>query len=176
MKKVIIIGGGGHCKIVIDTLEEINKINNRYEILGVLDDNVNCKKVLDYPVLGNVSLLKNYEENICFHIAIGNNDVRKKIYEENKNREFLTIAHASSTISKYAIIESGSFLGAKTFVNTGARIGLGSIINTGSIVEHETQIENFSHISYGVLIGSNCKIKEKAFIDMGEIVKRNTNI
>lgn len=123
-----------------------------------------------------LSSLKKYDEKIAFHIAIGNNNIREKVYKENCNREFLRVIHPSATISKYAIIESCSFLGVRTVVNTKTRIGLGSIINTRSIVEHETQIENFSHIFYGVLIGSTCKIKEKSFIDMGEIVKRNTNM
>ncbi len=176
MKKVIIIGAGGHCKVVIDTLEIINNVEKQYEIVGVLDDNESNKDVLGYPILGRLSSLKNYDEKIAFHIAIGNNNIREKIYKENCTREFLRVIHPSATISKYAIIESGSFLGARTVVNPETRIGRGSIINTGSIIEHETWIEEFSHISYGVLIGANCNIKEKSFIDMGEAVKRNTNM
>lgn len=176
MKKIVIVGAGGHCKVVIDTIEEINKIEKTYEILGVLDDNKEIRNVFNYPILSEIESLKNFDEDVVYHIAIGNNEVREKVYRNNKNREFISIKHPSSIVSKYAIIESGSFVGAGAIVSSEAHIGLGTIVNTGSIIEHETIIGEFSHLSYRVLIGANSKIKSKTFIDMGEIIKRNIDM
>lgn len=176
MKKIVIVGAGGHCKVVIDTIEEINKIENTYEILGILDDNKEIKNVLNYTILGEIESLKNFDKKVVYHIAIGNNEVREKVYKNNKSREFISIKHPSGVISKYAIIESGSFVGAGAIVSSEAHIGLGTIVNTGSIIEHETIIGEFSHLSYRVLIGANSKIKSKTFIDMGKIINRNTDM
>jgi len=176
MKKIIIVGAGGHCKVVIDTIEEINKIEKTYEILGILDDNKEIKKVLNYPVLEEIKSLKHFDEDIAYHIAIGNNEVREKIYINNKNREFIRIKHPSSIVSKYAIIEIGSYMGAGVIINAGAYIGMGTLVNTGSIIEHDVHVGEFAHLSYKVIVGSNSKIKNKDFIDMGEIIKRNIEI
>ena len=176
MKKIVIVGAGGHCKVVIDTIEEINKIEKTYEILGILDDNKEIKNVLNYPILGKIESLKNFDENEAYHIAIGHNELREKIYRNNENREFISIKHPSSIVSKYAIIESGSYIGAGTIINAEAYIGMGTLVNTGSIIEHDAHVGEFAHLSYKVLVGSNSKIKNKAFIDMGEIIKRNTDM
>lgn len=124
MKKIVIVGAGGHCKVVIDTIEEINSIKKTYEILGILDDNKEIKKVLNYPVLGEIKSLKHFDEDVAYHIAIGNNQVREKIYINNKNREFISIKHPNSIVSKYAIIEYGSYIGVGVIVNAEAFIGL----------------------------------------------------
>ena len=176
MKKIVIVGAGGHCKVVIDTIEEINKIEKTYEILGVLDDNKEIKNVFNYPILSEIESLKNFDEDVVYHIAIGNNVIREKIYKNNKNREFITIKHPSCIISKYAIIESGTYVGAGTIINAEVYIGMGTLVNKGSIIEHETKVGEFSHLSYRTLVGSNCRIKNKAFIDMGKIIKRNTDM
>ena len=176
MKKILIVGAGGHCKVVIDTIEEINKIERTYEIVGVLDDNKEIKNVLNYPILGEIESLKNFDENVVYHIAIGHNELREKVYKNNKNRVAITLKHPSSIVSKYAIIESGSYVGAGAIINAGAYIGMGTLVNTGSIIEHDAAVGEFAHLSYKVLVGSNSKIKNKTFIDMGEIIKRNIDM
>jgi hypothetical protein len=143
MKKIVIVGAGGHCKVVIDTIEEINKIEKTYEILGILDDSKEIKKVLGYPILGDTESLKNFDEDVDYHIAIGNNEVREKIYINNKSREFISIKHPSSIVSKYAIIEIGSYIGAGVIINAETYIGMGTIVNTGSIIEHDAHVGEF---------------------------------
>lgn len=92
MKEIIIIGAGGHAKVVIDSIEEINKRKNEFRILGLLDDNAGGE-ILGYKIIGSFADVEKFDDNIFFHIAICNNELRENIYNTNKDRKFLTIVY-----------------------------------------------------------------------------------
>lgn len=175
MRKIIIIGAGGHSKVVIDAIEELNGISCNYQIMGLLDDKEQGE-IIGYKVLGNFENIDKCDENVYFHIAIGNNEVRENIYNKYKNMNFITIIHPRAIVSKHAVIEKGCYIGASVVINVAVKIGEFTIINTGSIVEHECVIEGFSHISYGAIIGGGSILKRNSFIDMGIKIPRLTNV
>ena len=176
MKKVIIVGGGGHAKVVIDALEEQIKLGAKLEIKGVLDDNTELKEVLGYKVLGKIEDMKVFSGDSCFHLAIGNNEFRKKLFNMNRELEYISVIHHTAIISKYAEIGNGVYIGAGVVVNPDTKIGDFVIVNTGSIVEHDCVVEDFSHISYRVTIGSGTTISNQKFVDMGTVVERNKKL
>ena len=171
MKKVVIVGGGGHAKVVIDTIEEMILAGDKIEIEGFLDDNEENTDIYGYKRLGKIAEAQDYKEG-CFHLAIGNNGFRRKFYEENKGVKYLTVIHPKSIVSKRTKIGKGCFVGAGTVVNTDTRIGRLSIVNTKSIVEHDCRIEDYCHISYGCIVAAESVIESGCFIDMGDRVKR----
>lgn len=171
MKKVVIVGGGGHAKVVIDTIEEMILAGDMIEIEGFLDDSEENGDIYGYKRLGKISEAQMYRGN-HFHLAIGNNGFRRKFYEENKGFEYLTVIHPKSIVSKRVKVKEGCFIGAGAVVNADAQIGRLSIINTQSIVEHDCRIEGYCHISYGCIVGAESVIGSGCFIDMGDRVKR----
>lgn len=166
MEKVIIIGAGGHGRVVID----VALWNPNLEVIGFLDDG-NVEDILGISKLGKISDIEKFKE-LKFHIAIGNNSLRKKLSKKIGVENLITIVHPTAYICRDVEVGKGCFIGANTVINSKSRLENSVIVNTGSIVEHDCILESYSHLSYGVLLGSGVTIKEKVYIDMGEIVKR----
>ena len=169
MEKVIIIGGGGHAKVVIDCI----KREKKFEIVSVLDDNPAIHQILNYAVLPRNEL--EVHNNAKVILAIGNNTTRKKIAEE-VNLNFATTIHPSAVISQYAKIGKGTQIFAGAVVNAGAVIGEHCIINTGAIVEHDCILENFVHVSPNAALSGGVKIGSCSHIGIGANVIQNVTI
>lgn len=166
MEKVILIGAGGHGRVVIDSA----LCNPNLEIIGFLDDG-NVEDILGISKLGKISGIEKFKE-FKFHIAIGNNSLRKKLSKKIGVENLITIIHPTAYICRDVEVGKGCFIGANVVINSKSRLGNSIIVNTSSIVEHDCILENYSHLSYGVLLGSGVTIKEQVYIDMGEVVKR----
>ena len=165
--KLLIVGAGGHTRVVIDTAEK-----NKYEIIGIIDINFTGKKekIFGYDVLGNFDFIKKYEiENINCFIAIGDNSKRKKYYNMVKDLgcKIPNLIHPTAVISDYIDLSEGVFINAGCIINAGAIIGKNVIINTGSIIDHEVKIGDFSHIAPGCKIGGRVKFGAMTFVGIG---------
>jgi len=173
-KDLILIGGGGHVKVVIDALKGQNKLS----IFGILDKNIPAgKAVLGIKVLGDDSLLENLFEKgikkafICVG-SIGDVSTRKKIYKKVKSigYELPYIIHSQAYISDNVFIGEGSFLAAGVIINPGTKIGKNVIINTKASVDHDCKIGDFVHIAPGSILGGNINIGNNVHVGMGAIV------
>lgn len=165
MKPLVLVGGGGHCKSVIDVAESAG-----YEILGVLDmpENVG-KDVLAYKVIGTDDDIPAYADNVEFVITVGqikSNATRKKIAERiaKAGGKLATVIAVDAYVSKYAEIGEGTVVMHKAFVNAGAKVGKNCIINTMVNIEHDVVICDFCHISTGAMVNGDCKIERNCFI------------
>lgn len=174
-KKVVIIGAGGHAKVIADIIQKSQDI-----LLGFLDDNLEKGKkvVCDYKVLGKLEdclKLKEKNNEIQFIIAIGSNLIRKKIAEKYK-LNYYTAIHPSAQIGLEVKIKEGTVVMANACINSCAKIGKHSIINTGAIIEHDNIIENFVHISPQAALAGTVKVGENTHVGIGAIIKNNTGI
>ncbi len=169
-EQVIVIGGGGHAKVVIDCIESAGDT-----VIGILDDGLKPgSTILEIPVLGKVSEYSCFADK-HFIIAIGSNVVRRRIAQSMDVRWYTAI-HPKSVISRYAEIGEGSVVMANAAVNAGAVIGRHCIINTASIVEHDNRIEDYVHISPNASLGGTVYIGETVHIGIGAAVKNNISI
>ena len=156
-KNLILIGGGGHCKSVIDVAE-----SDGYNIKGILDlPEVVGKTVLNYPVLGTDEQMADYVNDAFFIITVGHikdASLRIKLHHKIKSvgGKLATIIASSAYVSKYAKIGEGTVIMHNALINADAKIGQGCIINTFANIEHDAEIGNFCHISTGAMINGNC--------------------
>ena len=164
-KNLILVGGGGHCKSVIDVAESAG-----YNILGILDmpEDVG-KKVLDYKVIGTDDDMPQYVDKAEFVITVGfikNPALRIKLYNKVKaaGGRLATIIASTAHVSKYAELGEGTVIMHHAFVNAGAKIGDNCIINTFVNIEHDAEVGNQCHISTGTMVNGECKIGENCFI------------
>lgn len=164
-KNLILVGGGGHCKSVIDVAESAG-----YNILGILDmpEDVG-KKVLDYKVIGTDDDIPQYVDKAEFVITVGfikNPTLRIKLYNKVKaaGGRLATITASTAHVSKYAELGEGTVIMHQAFVNAGAKIGDNCIINTFVNIEHDAEVGNQCHISTGTMVNGECKIGENCFI------------
>ncbi|WED41919.1 acetyltransferase [Legionella cardiaca] len=165
-KQLTIIGGGGHSKVVIDALE-LCEGNN---IISLCDDNPQVVgKIVGGHVVATTPPLSQISANV--HVAIGNNQVREKIYRSlSKNAALFTIIHPSAVISKTAEIAGGSFIAANAILAPDSNIGEGCIINHGAIVDHDVNIGPYSHIAPNSTLGGNVSIGVGVLIGSGAVV------
>ena len=174
-KKVVIIGFGGHGRVIADIVRAKGDT-----VLGFLDDHAS-NYATDFQntdnnqnvVLGKVEDYIKYSD-AEFIIGIGNNDVRKKL--SSLNCKWYTAVHPSAVISPSVKIGEGSVISANTVINSEAVIGMHCIINTGSIIEHDCILEDFVHISSGVKLGGGVKIGLSSFLGVGSVIDKLTEI
>ena len=172
MIETILIGAGGHGKVVLDAI--LSNLNTNIKIIGFLDDG-EIKEIAGIKKLGNIKDHVKYKDK-KFHIAIGNNVFRERLSKEIGENNLVTIIHKTACVSSMSNVGNGSYIGAMSVINPQCKIGKGCIVNTGTIVEHDCYIGDYSHLSYRVLVGSESKISSKTMIDMGKILERNSNV
>lgn len=179
VKKIILVGGGGHCKVIIDLLRFIGE----YEIVGILDKRTGIKEALGVPVIGDDCLLAEvYKSNVHFaFITVGaiNNLLKRKVLFEKVKKigfQFPVLIHPSAIISQYAKIGEGTCLMAGAIVNADAQIGENAIINTGAIIEHDCIVGNNVLISPGAILAGQVEVKKNTFIGMGCKIKQGITI
>lgn len=179
MKRVIVIGSGGHAKVVLDILEEMGEI----EIIGITSKTLKSGLVFNnYPVIGDDGVLANFRNSDCL-IAMGiggykDNNLREQIYNYVKDigLTFLNVIHPSAIISKSVILGESVVIFSGVIINTDVKIGNNTIIATGSTIDHETIIGNHVLISAGVTIGAYSVINDNALLALGSKVISGINI
>lgn len=175
-KKVIVVGAGGHAKVVIDTLKLMNR-----EILGLIDSSkeLHGKTVLDIPVIGDDSELEKVSpidvEIVCGIASTGLPTVRKKVIEKIKKSDFTfaKVIHPSAVISSSAILSEGVQVMAGAIIQADTKIYTNSIINTSSCVEHDCIIGNYVHIAPKSIIAGYSKIGDISHVGLGARVLQN---
>ena len=172
MIETILIGVGGHGKVVLDAVLSNPKTN--IKIIGFLDDG-EIEEIAGIKKLGSIKDYIKYKDK-KFHIAIGNNAFRERLSKEIGENNLVTIIHKTAYVSSMSNVGNSSYIGAMSVINPQCKIGKGCIVNTGTIVEHDCYIGDYSHLSYRVLVGSESKISSSAMIDMGKILERNSNV
>lgn len=167
MSNLIIIGGGGHAKVVADIA-----LLNGYKILGFLDDNPDITKLLDFDRLGRIDDAHLFADKAEFMLAIGNNSIRKNIAEKF-SLNFATLIHPTAIIGSQVKIGKGTVVMASAVINSSAKIGEHCIINSASIIEHDCTIGDFTHISPNATLCGTTRIGDTCHIGAGATVINN---
>ncbi len=166
-KELIIIGAGGQARVVIDAAEDTG-----FDVCGIVDIDYNGQneKILNYPVLGDFSVLNEFNpEKTCLAIALGDGQERADYFHKLQKLGFRlpNIVHPTAIISKHVKIGKGVFINAGAIINAKADISDNTIINTGAIVDHEVVIGRNCHVCPGVKIGGRVTIGDNTFIGIG---------
>lgn len=169
-ESVILIGGGGHAKVVIECIRAAGD-----RIMGILDDGLEVgTTVLDVPVLGKISDYQAHAQ-LKFLIAIGNNAVRSRLAAK-LNVAWYTAIHPAAVVSRHARIGAGTVIMPGAVVNPGAVIGEHCIVNTGAVIEHDNTLEDCVHVSPRAALGGTVRVGEQSHIGIGAVVKNNISI
>lgn len=178
-KKLIVISAGGNARVILDTLYTRREtLNEALEIMGFLDDDISKQKMNGVCRIGNLSDIEKYaeDEDVEFVDAIGNNILRKQLYDRYNFVKWYTVIHPSVIISPFAEVGEGSIIMPGAIINSGSRIGKKCLINTGVIVEHDNIIGDFSHLASGTATAGNVQVGECTLIGTGARIKLGTRI
>lgn len=174
-EKIVLIGGGQHCGVVLYNIEEQGK----YEVVGVLDSDLSkkgqttCGKVVlgDYSS-ENLHFIKETYNTNKFFIAFGAMRYRKKVFEYmvEQGWEAVNVIHPNAVVSPTAKIGKGVLIECGCLITPSPVIGDNVVVNTGSQVNHDNVIENHVYMASGVVLSGGVKIGENSLIDDGVIV------
>lgn len=177
MKPLILIGGGGHCKSVLEAAESAG-----YSILGVLDmpEEVG-REILSTKVIGTDDDIPSFVDKAEFVVTVGfikNPAIRIKLYNKviEAGGKLATIIASTAYVSKYATIGEGTVVMHHAFVNAGAKVGNNVILNTFTNVEHDAVIGDQCHISTGTMINGDCKVGANCFIGSQSVLANGITI
>ncbi len=188
--ELILIGGGGHCLSVIESIERSDK----FKIIGISDlperigQMVGDYKIIfsddqiplnsaDIPSTSHGDVIK----SLKYLVTVGqikSSSIRSRIFSKlvQHNVPIATVIDPSAIVSLKAIIGEGTVILRNCFVNSGAKIGVNCIINSGAIVEHDSTIGNNVHVSTGAIINGDCKIGNDCFIGSGSIISNGITV
>lgn len=164
--KILLIGGGGHCRSVIDVIEQ----ENRFEIAGIIEKyNGESQAVLGYELIGTddelLALRERYEYASITIGHVKSNSARVKLFEKLKaiGYKIPTIISPLAYVSKHATIAEGTIVMHHALINAGAEIGQNCIINSKALVEHDAIIKDNVHISTGAIVNGGSEIQADSF-------------
>lgn len=168
-KKFVLIGGGGHAKVVLETSHLLG-----FSIFGIYDDDLNLRNSLikGIEVLGNTNVFK---ADSAF-IAIGDNNIRKKISDKFPEVVWPIIIHPSAIVSKDVYVGEGSVVMAGAIIQPGTRIGKHCIVNTGACIDHDCEIGDFVHVGPNCSLAGGVSLGEGTFIGIGSSIISNKTI
>ncbi len=169
-KKILVIGGGGHAKVVINLLLE----SERFIPEGILDNRLEKgSSVLGVLVQGGDRVISGYEPDKVF-LALGvgmmrASPLRKDLYDSFREKGFFfpTLVHPRTCIGKRVVLEDGIQVMAGVIIQPETMVGPNSILNTGAIIEHDCHIGAHSHIAPGAVLGGNVSVGEGSLVGLG---------
>ncbi len=173
-KRLLLLGGGGHCRSVLDCALSIGK----YDKIGIVV-NDDSKSAFGIPVVGSDNdlpslLMEGWTDAFITVGSIGSTKIRRKLYELIKKLGFTVpvIADPSAVIAHGVEMGNGVFVGKNAIINTGCIVEHCSIINTGAIIEHDCQIGVFSHISPGAILCGQVIVGQDSHIGAGSTIRQ----
>jgi acetyltransferase EpsM len=159
--KVLLQGGGGHAKVVLDLL---------------LGEGIVVPALVDAKFTGDmfgVPRMKEYdptfERDAFVIVAIGDNAIRKRVAESTKHT-FTNAIHRSAIISSSVTLGLGNMILHGAIVQAQSTIGNHVIINTGAQVDHDCVVEDYAHIAPRVVLCGNVSVGEGTLIGAGATV------
>ena len=181
MKNIVVIGSGGHAKVVADILLKRKEVlKEELNIIGFLDDNfqnLEYREIFNIPILGSLELIEEFKnKDYEYIIAIGNNLIRKKIAEKYSSLIYYIAIHPTAVIGNMVTIEEGTVVMANVVINSYSKIGKHCILNTSSIIEHDNKIEDYVHISPNATLCGGTIVKEKSWIGAGSNIKQGITV
>ena len=176
-KNLILVGGGGHCKSVIEVAESCG-----YNILGILDHPSELgKEILGYKVIGNDDDMAQHVDKAQFIVTVGSikdPSLRKRLHDQIRaiGGSLATIIASTAYVSKRATIGEGTVIMHFAMVNADAKIGTGCIINTHSNIEHDAVVGDYCHISTGAMVNGGCIVGNDVFLGSQSVMANGTSI
>lgn len=174
MEKLVMIGGGGHCKSALDAALKSGLFS---EIVVTDAAFPSDAKLLGCPVVGTDEALPALRERgfRCAHVAVGSvgsTALRRKLAERAARLgfRFPAIVDSSAVVAADVAIGDGTFVGKNAVLNAGCAIGSHCIVNTGAIAEHDCAVGDFSHIAVGAILCGGVKVGADAFVGAGATV------
>lgn len=173
----VVIGGGGHARVLIDAIKAAHPHAN----LAVVDADASRagSSLLGVPIVGNDDILAELVRNGTRQFVIGvagvrDNGPRARLFERARELglEPITVIHPGASVSQYATVGAGCQIFAGAIVNACATLGVNVVVNTGAIVEHDCIVDDHAHVATGARLAGAVHVEALAHIGAGSVVRQ----
>jgi len=179
MKKLLLLGAGGHFRSVldsvklddfdnislIDTPNRLGHVTHGLAVVGTDDD---------LPFLYN----EGYQYAFITIGSDGRTVRRAALYEKLQKIGFTVpaIIDRTAIVSSEAVVMEGAFVGKGCILNSGVQVGECCIVNTGSIIEHDSVIRDFAHIAPGCCLAGGVYVGKNTHIGMASCILQTITV
>jgi sugar O-acyltransferase (sialic acid O-acetyltransferase NeuD family) len=171
--RIAIIGAGGQAKETLSVVQILGSTVADMEFVGFFETISTKEEFMGYPVK-NIS---EFDPNISYHIAIGDPQVRKKIFESMPfDTKWFSVIHPSTIVGQDVQFGEGVFVGQGTIITENVKIGNHSHINIGSSISHDVVLGNYFTTAPGARVLGNCFIGECVFLGASSTIKEKLRI
>ncbi|WP_456452883.1 NeuD/PglB/VioB family sugar acetyltransferase [Hydrogenimonas sp.] len=174
MKPLVLVGGGGHCKAVIDVVET----EGDYKILGILDAPERVgEEMLGYPVVATDEAIGELaREGAWFLVTVGqvgSARTRIRLFEAVKRHtdRFATVVSPLARVSPHATVGRGTVVMHHALINAHAVVGCNCIVNSKALVEHDAVVEKHCHVATGAIVNGGTRVREGSFVGSGAVLR-----
>lgn len=174
---VLVVGGGGHGRSVIDTMQR----SNLYEIVGIVDRDP-AAAICGYSVIGgddDLERLRLHSDAAAIGIGFMGGRSRRHILGERLERlgyELPPIVDPSAICAQTSVLGPGTFVGKCAIVNAFANVGRFAIVNSGAVVEHDCRVGDGAHVSVHATLCGGVSVGTDAFIGAGSVVIQGVTV
>jgi sugar O-acyltransferase (sialic acid O-acetyltransferase NeuD family) len=177
MRSIVLIGGGGHARVVGEAA-----LSASLPLLGFVDP-VDCDETarrLGVPRLGDETALAGCTDALAVLGFGAVTDVAPRVSAVERLSALVagwaTVIHPSATVSASAVVGEGSVIMAGAIIQSGARIGAHCVVNTGALIDHDTVLEDHVQISPGAVLGGGVVVERGAYVGIGAVVRDHVRI
>ena len=176
MKSLLILGAGGHGKVVADSAEATG---NWSSIIFLDDKSPRLARVGDWPVAGLLDSWRDYDP-AAFDIlvAVGDNATRLNLHEQldASGYQLPVLIHPSAWVSSRAQLAAGCVVLAGGMINIDAQLGESAIVNTGASIDHDCHLGGAVHVSPGAHLGGGVRVGDLTWIGIGASIRQGISI
>ncbi|QCP53488.1 acetyltransferase [Trinickia violacea] len=174
MKDILLVGGGGHCKAVIDVIES----TQAWRIAGIVERRGSAiSEVMGYEVVGVDDDLHRLRERCEFALVtcgqIKSPDIRIRLFHALKAARFTlpALVSARSHVARSATLGEGTVVMHAAHIGPDARIGANTIVNTRALIEHDAVVGNHCHVATTAVLNGGATIGDRSLIGSGAVCR-----
>lgn len=179
MNDILLVGGGGHCRAVIDVIERTGAWN----IAGIVErPDVAATAVMGYPIVGTDDELAALRAKARFALVtvgqIKTPRIRENLYKRLVDAEFSlpVIVSSQAQVARSATLGAGTIVMDFAFVGVNVQVGENAILNTRCLLEHDVVVGNHCHISTAAVLNGQVRVGSGSFIGSGALCREGVSI
>jgi sugar O-acyltransferase (sialic acid O-acetyltransferase NeuD family) len=175
MTSLLIVGAGGHARVVADAA----LTTNTWQRVCFIDDARTATGGLGLPIVGTTAQLEQLRAEFgAAVVGIGDAHTRLRLLARCRQAgfELPAIVHRTAAVSSYAKLGPGVVVFAQAAINPGATLEEGCIVNTGATVDHDCHLQAGVHVCPGANLAGNVQVAARTWIGVGACVKQGVRI
>ena len=180
MHDIAIYGAGGFGMEVAWLIQDINRVEPTWNLLGFIDDDETKlrKSFYGLEVIGGFDFFETLEGPVDVAVAIGNTAQRSSIVGKLQRFQvnFPTLVHPSVIYAPDLEIGAGSIIAAGSVLTVEIKIGNHVHIDTSCTIGHETRIHDYSRLNPRVTVAGKVNIDEEVYVGSGATIIQGLKI